>query len=107
MEYQLTWAKDGKDEKLVKAAKANKLPIPKAIQNKPRIQEWDWIYWECFNDLCGSRQMVNGLGFIPWDSVDRWARRHDIRDEEQFEMLRYVVGKMDEYWVDYFRKGKK
>ena len=106
MEYQLTWAKDGKDEKLVKAAKANRLPIPKAILEKPIVKEWDWLYWECFNDLCGSRPMANGLGFIPWDSINNWASRHGIGDAEQFEGLRYVVGKMDEFWVDHFRQRK-
>lgn len=48
--------------------------------------------------------MANGLGLIPWDSINAWAQRMDIRDAEQFESLRYVVGKMDEWWVGYFRQ---
>ena len=104
MEYSLTWAKEGRDTKLVKAAKANKLPIPKAILNKPKVPEWDLLYWDCFMDLCASRQLVNGLGFIPWSAVNDWAARHSIVDGDEFEVLRYVVWKMDEWWVDYFRK---
>lgn len=100
----MTWAKDGRDEKLVKAAKANKLPIPKAIQNKPKVGTHDLLYYECFMDLCGTRQMANGLGFIPWTAINDWAVRQAVNDSDQFEVLRYVVGQMDEFWVDYFRK---
>lgn len=107
MDYALTWAKDGKDEKLVKVAKANKIAIPKAIQNKPTVQDWDLLYWDCFMDLCGSRQLVNGMGHIPWSAVNDWAIRFAIHDPDQFEILRFVVGKMDEYWVEHFRQRKK
>ena len=57
-------------------------------------------------DLCASRQMVHGVGYIPWDSLNTWATRHTINDSDQFELLRYVVSKMDEFWVEHF-KGKK
>ena len=107
MEYALVWAKDGRDVKLVKAAKANKIPIPKAIQNKPKIQDWDLLYWDCFMDLCSSRQLVNGMGHIQWNTIHTWAVRFAIDDPDQFAVLRYVVGKMDEWWVDYFRERQK
>ena len=101
------WAKDGRDDKLVKAAERNKIPIPQAIQDKPTIPEWDLLYWDCFMDLCGTRQLVHGLGSIPWTAINEWAFRHAIVHEDEFEMLRYVVGKMDEWWCNYFRERKK
>lgn len=104
LEYGIVYARDGKDKVLVKAAKANKLPIPKFIEERPTVQVWDDLYWQCFNDLCGDREMVNGLGFIPWTAVNAWAQRQGITDVDEFEMLRYVVGQMDEWWVGHFRK---
>jgi hypothetical protein len=106
LEYALTWAKDGRDEKLVKAAKANKLPIPKAILDKPTIRDWDLLYWDCFMDLCSTRQLVHGLGYIPWPAVNDWASRHTVNNADEFEVLRYVVWKMDEWWVNFFRERK-
>ena len=104
MEYKLTWAKDGRDEKLVKAAKANRLPIPLAIQNQPIVHTYDLLYWECFMDLCTTRQMVHGLGYISWSAINDWAIRHELADQDEFEVLRYVVEKMDQFWVDHFRQ---
>ena len=102
----MTWAKDGKDEKLVKAAKENKLPIPAAILNRPILHTHDLLYWECFMDLCTTRQMGGGMGYISWSAVHAWALRHELADTDEFEELRYVVQKMDEFWVDHFRQGK-
>lgn len=55
-------------------------------------------------DLCASRPMVNGVGYIPWTAVNDWALRHSVDSVDEFAVLRYVVAKMDEFWVDHFRK---
>jgi hypothetical protein len=104
LQYSLVWAKDGKDEQLVKAAITNRLPIPKAIQEKPTVPQHDLLFWQCFMDLCGTREMGQSLGFIPWTAVHQWAMRHEILDPDDFEELRYVVGAMDEFWINHFRK---
>ena len=48
--------------------------------------------------------MGHGMGYISWDSINAWAIRHRITDPDEFEMLRSVVGKMDNFWLDYFKQ---
>lgn len=54
-------------------------------------------------DLCSSRPMGYSMGYIPWTAINQWAIRHMVTDTDQFEMLRYVVKEMDQFWVDHFQ----
>jgi hypothetical protein len=48
-----------------------------------------------------------GMGPIPWTAVDRYALRHKLSDGE-FEILLYMVRKMDDAWLEYqAEEGKK
>lgn len=57
-------------------------------------------------DLCSSRPMGYSMGYIPWTAINEWAIRHVIDDRDQFEMLRYVVKEMDQFWVSHFQAGQ-
>lgn len=65
------------------------------------------MWWQCFTDLQSDRPMGMGLGPVPWSSIDQWARRYSIPDDE-FAVLAHVIRRLDAEWlVMHAEKDKK
>ena len=75
-------------------------PIPKGIAGAPALQRGNELYYLAYTELMADRKEGFGEGEVPWSSVDRWARRHELTDEEADD-LHYVVGRLDRAYLDY------
>ena len=70
----------------------------KALADQPETDDHlVWVY-RAFWDLCGDRQVGFGEGPIMWISVDAYARRHRIRDD-QFDRLWMLLQRMDRAYL--------
>jgi hypothetical protein len=56
------------------------------------------MWWQCFNDLQSDRPVGMDVGAIPWSSIDQWARRYAIPDDE-FPVLAHVIRRLDAEWL--------
>ena len=61
------------------------------------------LFLQAFEDLSPSRSSSGfGLGAIPFEAIDRYARRHRIDDADDFDDLnRFIRALDDEYlaWI--------
>lgn len=51
--------------------------------------------------------MGHSVGYIPWSAIRDWAIFQGVTDPDEFEVLRYVVQKMDTFWVEFFQAKHK
>ena len=85
----------GKVERsIVKDCKQFGTPLPKRIQQKPRLFEGLQYVLESFFDLDSERHHGNGLMRIPWTSIVRYAKHHGFNYEETEDFV-YLIRRMD------------
>jgi hypothetical protein len=106
LQYSLTWGKDNTDDKIAAAAREEGYATPETIQDQPRVELYDQIYWDCFNDLCGTRPVGQTVGWIPWTAINDWAKRNGIDDPDEFEVLKKLVVQMDVAWIEHFTTNR-
>lgn len=107
MQYSLTWGRESTDDRIAKAAKEEGYAIPKTVTQKPRVELYEKLYWDCFMDLCGTRTIGTVLGWIPWTAIDSWATRYGVTDADEFEILKKVVMQLDGVWMEHFKTKRE
>lgn len=65
------------------------------------------FYWQAFWDLTTDRQIGMGIGPIPWSAVDRYAARHRLDDDEQFDLFARFVRAMDAVFLKTIHERQK
>lgn len=78
-------------------------PLPDAIANAPELFSGLEVYYEAFLELTTCRQVGFGEGPIPWDAIDRYAERHGIADEEDYEDFVDMVRALDDAYLKHRR----
>jgi len=68
--------------------------IDKRLATEPEIQASDLFYWRSYWILTSDRPVGMGMAAIPFTSIDRYATRYSLRNEE-FDDLLDVVMAMD------------
>jgi len=64
------------------------------------------LYYTAFSELSTDRQMGMAEGWIPWSSIDRYARRHDLTDWD-FDRFRILIRGMDVEYIKYREEQAK
>lgn len=78
--------------------------IPRTIQDAPRIWPGLELWYVAFWDLSSERRSSFGsIGAIPWTAQIIWAKHWEL-DAEQTDDLLFLIGKMDEMYLDTKRK---
>jgi hypothetical protein len=70
---------------------------PKALLNRPELEEHLWPIYEAFQSFWGDRHIgpMGGLGAIPFVSIEAYARSHGIEFGDEFERFKRMLGRMD------------
>lgn len=98
----------GVERQIIEAAAARGGRLPDKIANAPEILEGLAIYWYAFIDLTSCRHPgFNGPGPIPWDSINQWAIRYGLDDEEDFDRLAAIIQEMDSAYLKQVAKEIK
>lgn len=79
----------------------------KALENKPQLHDYLIWVWNAFHQLSSTRNVGMAVGPIPWDSLDQFAQRHGIEDEDQFENFRHLITVMDSAYLEHIAKISK
>jgi hypothetical protein len=80
------------------------MPLPDKIQNAPELLLGLVLYYRAFLDLTSCRTAGYGTeGPIGWKDTVRWAEKYEL-DEEQEDDLLYLVGQMDNAYLNYKTK---
>ncbi len=81
--------------------------MPDAIRDAPELLTGLENYFSAFWELGTCRPIgMGGAGYIPWTAIDQYARRKKYSDEE-FDVLLYMVRKMDDAWIDHQNEKAK
>ena len=72
------------------------------LQNEPEISEYLAFEWQAFDDLGRDRPIGFSIGPIPWSSIERYAVRHSMGDDE-FERFQNVIYAMDAVYLEHHR----
>jgi hypothetical protein len=79
------------------------MPLPEAYANKPTLLTGLEFYWKAFWELSSDRSLGMAEGPIPWSSLDRYAVRYDIFDEE-FYRFSSIIRTMDSEYMKFRSK---
>lgn len=77
----------------------------KALEAKPRIDAWAWI-WQAWSEMAGDRITSMGNGATSWVSIDAYARRYGIEDDD-FELFAYGIRVLDMKALTYVQDEQK
>lgn len=80
----------------MKQRKSRGLPPPDFVANRPRLGIHLDFYMDAFEDLSTTRPVGFGVGPIPWNSLDAYARRYTVRD---FERFNFLIRRMDDAFL--------
>lgn len=80
-------------------------PIPEALADKPELEAGLDFYWYAFWEMSSDRQIGMAEGPIPWSTMDRWSRRHDIVGDE-FDRLLIMIKNMDGVYLKHRAKAR-
>lgn len=75
-------------------------PLPAVIANAPELQEGLRFWYNAFLDLSADRPVGMGEGPIPWTSIERYAERWDL-DEDESDDLHHHIRSMDKTYLKY------
>lgn len=84
--------------------KRNK-PFPEPLASSQLLPESEF-YWNAYVDLSTCRNSSMSVGQISWSDIMLWADRNKL-DDEQREILKYIVYKMDEFYIKYSEEKQK
>lgn len=89
-------------EKIVAAAKSSGIDptVLPCIISRTEVAEHLHFEWSAFRMLSTDRQIGMALGPIMWSSIDAFARRYRIV-EDDFDRLCRIIQAMDEIYRDY------
>lgn len=93
------------EQKIIDLCIRQKRPLPESIANAPDLEFGLDIYYNAFTDLHTCRSGM-GDGPIPWITIEYYADRMGM-DQEQRELLHYVIAEMDDTYGRHVAKKNK
>lgn len=91
------------EKKIIERCNAEKLPLPKAIQNAPSLRLGLELFMQGFNDLDSSRTIGMVEGPISWNAVQEYCMLNEL-DEDQTADMHYYIREMDS---EFLKERKK
>lgn len=82
------------EQNIARQAMQARLPLPANIQNAPELHLGLQLYLQAFFDLDSERSHAFSIVRIPSSAIRRYAKEFEF-DEDQKEMLDYVITEMD------------
>jgi len=74
--------------------------LPASAIRIPEVsKQLKWV-WEAFWRLTHSRQQGFGVGGIPFEVIDAYAKRTQLNEEDFFD-LEYLIRRMDDTFLTY------
>ena len=93
------------EKRIIEQCFRERLPLPMKIQNAPQLYLGLELYLGAYFDLQSCRPSGWGDAVIPWLTVDDYATRRGL-DDEQREDLQVIVRRLDEEYLSY-RESKR
>lgn len=90
---------------ILKQVLRERLPVPKRIQNAPRLRFGLELYYGAFFDLCSCRLNAWDFGEIPWTATNEYCRTLGL-DEDQTEKMHYFIALLDRTYLRIMRKKR-
>lgn len=94
------------EAQIIQQAAKHGLPLPEKIQNAPSLWPGLELYYIGFMDLMASRQSGLGLGPIWWGTVQHYAEKKGL-DEEQTEAMHHHIRALDEVYLKHAQQKTK
>jgi hypothetical protein len=69
------------------------------MSDAPELYQGLSDIFTAFWKLDSDRPIGMVAGRIPWSSIDRYARRFDITNDEDFHRFEYLIREMDDAWI--------
>lgn len=80
-------------------------PLPKVIENAPRLQLGLEFYYRAFFELTNSRNIGFSVGAIPWHVIRMYCNENKLTSE-QTERMHFFISRMDFTYLDFLGKKK-
>lgn len=93
------------ERKIIEECIRRKRPLPPKIENAPRLELHQALYYEAFLALHTCRGGM-GDGPIPWTAMNEYALTYKL-DDEQRETLFYHVRALDQAWMEWQSEKRK
>lgn len=94
------------EDKIIDQCLQTKTPIPDKILNAPELQVGQEFYLSAWDELSYDRPMGFGVGYIPSASLRTYIRDCDLTEDQEF-LLRFVIRRMDNWYVGYMSEKNK
>ena len=75
------------------------VPIPDKILNAPQLQAGQEFYLSAWHELNYDRPIGFGLGPIPSASLRSYIRDHELEEDQEY-LLRYVIRRVDSWYLE-------
>lgn len=96
----------GKAERqIIETCQKRGQPLPDSLKDAPVLFFGLADYYSAFWKLSTDRPIGMGVGQIPWSSLDRYAQREGI-DEDEFVRFEYLIRVMDDAYLEHANKPK-
>ncbi len=96
------------EQTIIRQAMRSGLPLPKAIQNAPELEQRLELYYHAYTELDSCRQIGWNLGPIPWTAIRQYCEMEELEGDQQMAMF-YHIRAMDVAYLTHLKKkrGKK
>lgn len=94
------------EQQIARQAFLANAPMPGKIANAPSLELGLDLYLSAFFDLESDRQIGMGIGPIPWNVVNEYAKTYHFDDEQSTKLFRYVKA-MDVVYLSHVNKDTK
>jgi len=98
--WRLDWGAQAAKIRAAAIERDGDVPALPFLLNEPDLEPYLVFELGAFNDLTRDRQTGFGLGPIPWSSIDRYAARFVIDDEQDFTRFVRLIFAMDDAYRD-------
>lgn len=71
-----------------------------ALENRPELDEYLWIYWQAFWELSSSRSVGLALNPITIEDIEAWLRIHRIEDADDRQTMLSTIKSMDALYLN-------
>jgi hypothetical protein len=94
-----------KEQEIIRACFAMRMPLPDRIRNAPQLWFGLELYLDAFYELNTDRPSGWGVMPIPWSVIKDYALAHDF-DDDQTERLFVHVRALDSVFREYHDKKR-
>ena len=94
------------EQQIARQAFLANAPMPDKIANAPYLELGLDLYLSAFFELEGDRQIGMGIGPIPWNVVNQYAKAYHFDEEQSTKLHRYIKA-LDAVYLNHVNKDTK